>query len=200
VFEPFFTTKDVGKGTGLGLSQVYGFAKQSGGAATVASTVGRGTVITLYLPRTQELPAPSVAPTEREAAPRRAGTVLMVEDSPEVAEVAAAYFQQLGYMVKQVAGGNEALELFGKDPKIDLVFSDVVMPGGMNGLELGQAIRERYPATPVLLATGYSEGVRDALQQGFVVLQKPFDLAALEQALREARAHTAAEPATRAAG
>jgi two-component system NtrC family sensor kinase len=199
VFEPFFTTKDVGKGTGLGLSQVYGFAKQSGGAATVASTVGSGTVITLYLPRTQDLPAPSVAPTEREAAPQHAGTVLVVEDSPEVAEVATAYFQQLGYMVKQVAGAKEALELIGCDPNIDLVFSDLLMPGGMSGLELGQAIRRRYPAMPVLLATGYSDGVPDALEQGFVVLQKPFDLAALEQALREARAH-AAEPATRAAG
>ena len=199
VFEPFFTTKDVGKGTGLGLSQVYGFAKQSGGVATVASTVGRGTVISLYLPRTQDLPAPSVAPTEREAAPPRAGTVLVVEDSPEVAEVASAYFQQLGYMVKQVAGANAALELIGNDPNIDLVFSDVLMPGGMNGLELGQAIRRRYPAIPVLLATGYSDGMRDALEQGFVVLQKPFDLAALEQALREARAR-AAEPTTRAAG
>ena len=199
VFEPFFTTKDVGKGTGLGLSQVYGFAKQSGGVATVASTVGRGTVISLYLPRTQDLPAPSVAPTEREAAPPRAGTVLVVEDSPEVAEVASAYFQQLGYMVKQVASANAALELIGNDPNIDLVFSDVLMPGGMNGLELGQAIRRRYPAIPVLLATGYSDGMRDALEQGFVVLQKPFDLAALEQALREARAR-AAEPTTRAAG
>ena len=199
VFEPFFTTKDVGKGTGLGLSQVYGFAKQSGGAATVASTVGRGTVISLYLPRTQDLPAPSVAPTEREAAPQHADTVLVVEDSPEVAEVATAYFQQLGYMVKQVASAKEALELIGCDPNIDLVFSDLLMPGGMSGLELGQAIRRRYPAMPVLLATGYSDGVPDALEQGFVVLQKPFDLAALEQALREARAHTA-EPAAPAAG
>src|SRR5262245_19989045 len=199
VFEPFFTTKDVGKGTGLGLSQVYGFAKQSGGTATVASTVGRGTVITLYLPRTHDPPAPSVASAEREAAPRRAGTVLVVEDSPEVAEVATAYFQQLGYMVKQVASPNEALELIGHDPKIDLVFSDVLMPGGMSGLELGQAIRGRYPPMPVVLATGYSDGVHDALQKGFVVLQKPFDLAALEQALGEVRARTA-EPPTRAAG
>jgi two-component system NtrC family sensor kinase len=187
VFEPFFTTKDVGKGTGLGLSQVYGFAKQSGGAATVTSTVGRGTAITLYLPRTQELPAPSLARMELEAAPRRAGTVLVVEDNPEVAEVATAYFQQLGYMVKQVAGAREALELIGNDPKIDLVFSDIVMPGGMNGLELGHAIRQRYPAMPVLLATGYSDSVREAVAQGFIVLQKPFALAALEQALREAR-------------
>jgi two-component system, NtrC family, sensor kinase len=187
VFEPFFTTKEVGKGTGLGLSQVYGFAKQSGGTATVTSTVGRGTAITLYLPRTQELPAPSTAPTKAEAAPRRAGTVLVVEDSPEVAEVATAYFQQLGYMVKQVASANEALELLAKDEKIDLVFSDILMPGGMNGLELGHAIRRRYPAMPVLLATGYSDSVRDAVEQGLIVLQKPFDLAALEQALREAR-------------
>src|SRR5262245_17308247 len=200
VFEPFFTTKDVGKGTGLGLSQVYGFAKQSGGAATVASTVGRGTVITLYLPRTQDLPAPSVALAEREAAPRRAGTVLVVEDSPEVAEVATAFFQQLGYMVKQVAGAKEALELIGNDAKIDLVFSDLLMPGGMSGLELGPAIRRRYPAMPVLLATGYSDGVHDALEQGFVVLQKPFDLAALEQGLRAAHASTGAEPATPVAG
>src|SRR5512133_1877058 len=120
-FDPFYTTKEVGKGTGLGLSQVYGFAKKSGGTATVTSTVGRGTAITLYLPRTQELPAPSTAPMKAEAAPRRAGTVLVVEDSPEVAEVATAYFQQLGYMVKQVASANEALELLAKDAKIDLV-------------------------------------------------------------------------------
>ena len=186
VFEPFFTTKEVGKGTGLGLSQVYGFAKQSGGTATVISTVGRGTAITIYLPRTQEVPAPSTAPMKAEAAPRRAGTVLVVEDSPEVAEVATAYFQQLGYMVKQVASGNEALELLAKDAKIDLVFSDILMPGGMNGLELGHAIRRRDAAMPVLLATGYSDSARDAVEQGFIVLQKPFDLAALEQALREA--------------
>jgi two-component system NtrC family sensor kinase len=187
VFEPYFTTKEVGKGTGLGLSQVYGFAKQSGGTATIASTVGRGTLITLYLPHTQELPAPSAARLEPEAAPQWAGTALVVEDSPEVAEVAAAYFQQLGYTVKQVASASEALELLSKDANIDLVFSDILMPGGMNGVELAHAIRRRYPTMPVLLTTGYSESARDAVQQGFVVLQKPFDLAALEQALREAR-------------
>jgi two-component system, NtrC family, sensor kinase len=199
VFEPFFTTKEVGKGTGLGLSQVYGFAKQSGGTATITSTVGRGTVITLYLPRTQELPAPSIARMEPEAAPQRAGTVLVVEDSPEVAEVATAYFQQLGYMVKQVATARDALELLANDPKIDLVFSDILMPGGMNGLELGHAIRRLYSAMPVLLTTGYSDSARDAMQQGFAVLQKPFDLAGLEQALGEARTWKV-EPAPRMAG
>jgi two-component system NtrC family sensor kinase len=187
VFEPFFTTKEVGKGTGLGLSQVYGFAKQSGGTATVTSTVGRGTVITLYLPRTREAPAAASAQAEPAAAAARAGTALLVEDNPEVAEVAAAYFQQLGYLVKQVTNAREALELLGNDAKIDLVFSDILMPGGMNGLELGHAIRRLYPAMPVLLVTGYSDSFRDAVEQGFVVLQKPFDLAGLEQKLREAQ-------------
>jgi two-component system, NtrC family, sensor kinase len=199
VFEPFFTTKEVGKGTGLGLSQVYGFAKQSGGTAAINSAVGRGTVITLYLPRTRELPAPSIARMEAEAAPQRAGTALVVEDSPEVAEVAIAYFQQLGYMVKQVANAHEALELLANDPKIDLVFADILMPGGMNGLELGHTVRRLYPAMPVLLTTGYSDSAHDSVQQGFVVLHKPFDLAGLEQALREARKWKV-EPAPRLAG
>src|SRR5262249_13875530 len=108
VFEPFFPTQDVGKGTGVRLSQAYGLAKPSAGTAAINSAVGRGTVITLYLPRTQELPAPSIARMEAEAAPQRAGMALVVEDSPEVAEVATAYFQQLGYMVKQVANAHEA--------------------------------------------------------------------------------------------
>ena len=189
VFEPFFTTKDVGKGTGLGLSQVYGFAKQSGGTATVASIVGRGTVVMLYLPRTREPPAVAAPHPEPESAPARAGNVLLVEANPEVAEVGTAYLQQLGYMVKQVASAHEALELLGNDPKIDLVFADILMPGGMTGLELGRAIRQRYHGMPVLLATGYSDSARDAVQQGFVVLQKPFDLAALEQGLRDAQKH-----------
>ena len=201
VFEPFFTTKEVGKGTGLGLSQVYGFAKQSGGTATVTSMAGRGTTITIYLPRTHELPAPSIVHSEPEVASRRAGTVLLVDDNAEVAEVATAYFQQLGYMVKQVATAQEALELLGNDPKIDLVFSDILMPGGMNGLELGHAVRRQYPAMPVLLATGYSSSARDAIRQGFVVLQKPFDIAALDQGLREAqRGKVERTPAQRAVG
>lgn len=199
VFEPFFTTKAVGKGTGLGLSQVYGFAKQSGGTATITSVVGRGTAIMLYLPRTRELPAVLAPHTGPETVPSRAGTVLLVEDNPEVAEVGTAYFQQLGYMVKQVANAHEALELLGNDPKIDVVFSDILMPGGMTGLELGHAIRQRYRGMPVLLATGYSDSARDAVQQGFVVLQKPFDLAALEEGLREAQKWKVAQPGPQSA-
>jgi two-component system, NtrC family, sensor kinase len=201
VFEPFFTTKDVGKGTGLGLSQVYGFAKQSGGTATVSSKVGRGTIITLLLPRSHEAPVRSAAPSEPAVVGKPAGTVLLVEDNAEVAEVTAAYFEQLGYQVKQAANAHAALELLASEPAIDLVFSDILMPGGMTGLELGRAVGERYPALPVLLATGYSASAREAVAQGFIVLQKPFDLADLERSLREAqRWKPAVAPVQRAAG
>src|SRR3954447_7269527 len=116
VFEPFFTTKEVGKGTGLGLSQVYGFARQSGGTATISSTLGKGTVITLYLPRTREAPAAAPSTAEMEAPARHAGTVLLVEDYEAVAEVANSYFQQLGYVVKQAASAQQALELLENEP------------------------------------------------------------------------------------
>src|SRR5439155_14773683 len=199
VFEPFFTTKEVGKGTGLGLSQVYGFAKQAGGAVTIASSIGRGTVITLYLPRTNELAAPSIAPTEHKSQPHRTGTVLLVEDNAQVAEVASAYLQQLGYAVKQAASAREALELLGQGAKIDLVFSDILMPGGMNGLELGHAIRTLYPGLPVLFTTGFSRSGREAVEQGFILLQKPFDLAGLEQALLDLQS-LRQQPTQRAVG
>src|SRR5262245_3157068 len=186
VFEPFFTTKEVGKGTGLGLSQVYGFARQSGGTATITSTVGRGTVITLYLPRSRETPAPALAPTEVAAAPRRTGTVLLVEDNAEVAYVCRTYFQSLGYAVKHTTSAQAALELLENEPGFDLVFSDILMPGVMNGLELAEAVRDRFPGIPVVLCTGYSSSAQDAVRQGFIVLQKPFETTALEAALRDA--------------
>ena len=202
MFEPFFTTKEVGKGTGLGLSQVYGFAKQSGGTATVTSTVGRGTAITLYLPRTHELPAPSIARSEPEAASRRAGTVLLVEDNPEVAEVATAYLQQLGYMVKQVASAQRGAGV-ARQRSED-------RSGVLRHPDAGRHERSRardtpfasaIRAMPVLLCTGYSSSAQDAVRQGFVVLQKPFDLAALDQGLREAlRGKVERTPAQRAVG
>ncbi len=195
VFEPFFTTKEIGKGTGLGLSQVYGFARQSGGTATISSRIGRGTVITLFLPRTHELPEQrTVAPATKVSA-GGAGTVLLVEDNTEVGDVCAAYFQQLGYTVKRAGSAQEALAALEDESGFDLVCSDILMPGFMNGLELAHAVRERFPRMPVLLNTGYSSGIDDAVRQGFVVLQKPFDLAALEKVLREvhpAQRHPAA--------
>jgi len=186
VFEPFFTTKDVGKGTGLGLSQVYGFARQSGGAATITSTLRRGTAITLFLPRSFEAPAQPSEPSIAAGTAPPAGTVLVVEDNADVVAVAAAYFADLGYAVKTAASAQAGLDLLEREGGIDLVFSDILMPGGMNGLDLAKAVRERFANVMVLLTTGYSSSAQDAVRQGFEVLQKPYDLAALERALLNA--------------
>jgi two-component system, NtrC family, sensor kinase len=198
VFEPFFTTKDVGKGTGLGLSQVYGFARQSGGAASIASSARRGTVVSLFLPRTWEAPAQPQEPSASVGAKRHAGTVLLVEDNAEVAEVAKAYFEQLGYQVKLASSAQAGFDLVESEPDIDLVFSDILMPGGMNGLELADVVRRQFPKVAVLLTTGYSSSAQDAVRQGFAVLQKPYDLAALERALREAHREAAGQATAQA--
>jgi two-component system NtrC family sensor kinase len=186
VFEPFFTTKEVGKGTGLGLSQVYGFAKQSGGTVTISSGEGRGTAITIYLPRSHD--APDVVPPQptAQAPADAAGTVLLVEDNADVAEVATDYLRQLGYQVRSVAHAQAAIAALRLDANVDLVFSDILMPGGMNGLDLAREIGERFPDIPVLLTTGYSASAQDAVRQGVVVLQKPYDLESLRRNIREA--------------
>jgi len=186
VFEPFFTTKEVGKGTGLGLSQAYGFAKQSGGTATITSTEGSGTAITLYLPLSHDQPEAAAPPVQAKAEAGAVGTVLLVEDNADVAEVASGYLRELGYRVRSVGDARAALAALRVDAGVDLVFSDILMPGGMNGLELARAISERLPDIPVLLATGYSASVQDAVRQGVVVLQKPYDLEALRRHMREA--------------
>jgi two-component system NtrC family sensor kinase len=196
VFEPFFTTKDVGKGTGLGLSQVYGFARQSGGAANIVSSPRRGTVVSLFLPRTWEAPEEPQEPSASVGAKRHAGTVLLVEDNADVAEVAKAYFEQLGYQVKLASSAQAGFDLVESERDIDLVFSDILMPGGMNGLELADVVRRRFPKVAVLLTTGYSSSAQDAVRQGFAVLQKPYDLAALERALHTAHRAAAGQPAT----
>jgi len=199
VFEPYFTTKEVGKGTGLGLSQVYGFARQSGGAATIASTSQSGTTVTLFLPRSFEKPAQSHPPSVAAGTAHSAGTVLLIEDNGEVAAVARAYFGELGYSVKQAAGAQAGLDLIECDQGIDLVFSDILMPGGMNGLALAEVVRRRFPRITVLLTTGYSSSAQEATRQGFAVLQKPYDLPALQRALLAARgkASSAGTPAGR---
>ncbi len=186
VFEPFFTTKEFGKGTGLGLSQVYGFAKQSGGTATVSSADGRGATVTLYLPRSHDRPE-TVAPKASTEAPKATvGTVLLVEDNGDVAEVGAGLLRQLGYRVRSVANAQAAIAALRLDPEVDLVFSDILMPGGKNGLDLAAEIAERYPDIPVLLTTGYSASAQDAVARGVVVLQKPYDLESLRRHISEA--------------
>jgi len=186
IFEPFFTTKEVGKGTGLGLSQVYGFAKQSGGTVTVSSRVGQGTTFTLYLPRSQEQPQRSAPAPAGETTPVAAGSVLVVEDNTEVADIATALLNELGYQVTRVASAQTALDVLGTGERFDLVFSDVVMPGGMNGVELAQRIGSDYPDLPVVLTTGYYNAVDKPLPRGLPVLRKPYDIAELKRVVQAA--------------
>ncbi len=185
IFEPFFTTKALGKGTGLGLAQVYGFSRQSGGTVVATSTVGSGTVITIYLPRKHAAQVPAVeTPPAKPIVPGQ-GTILVVEDNAEVAVVTASLVEQLGYGTISASNATDALNKLQGGEKIDLVFSDVVMPGTMNGFALAQEVGNRYPRIPVLLTSGYSDVVQ-AAHARFTVLRKPFQLAALEKALREA--------------
>jgi two-component system, NtrC family, sensor kinase len=192
VFEPFFTTKALGKGTGLGLAQVYGFSHQSGGTVVATSAVGSGTTITIYLPRKHgALPKAAEEPPAQTGKSGQ-GTILVVEDNAEVAEVTASLVEQLGYRTLRAENATDALNKLKRGDKVHLVFSDVVMPGGMNGIALAQEIGNRYPQIPVLLTSGYSDVVQ-ATESKMPILRKPFQLPALEKSIREAleRAATA---------
>jgi PAS domain S-box-containing protein len=178
VFDPFFTTKQVDKGSGLGLSQVHGFAHQSGGTVRIESTLGKGTTVTLYLPRGRaDAPAAS-GKVQVESA--RGGSVLVVDDNPDVADVSAGMLEQLGYEVHRARDAATALAAIEKHA-FDLVVSDIVMPGTMDGLAFARALRERQPALPVLLVTGYSQAAAEAAPE-FTVMRKPFQLAELSRA------------------
>jgi PAS domain S-box-containing protein len=178
IFEPFFTTKPIGKGTGLGLSQVHGFAHQAGGTVEVASELGEGTTITILLPRDGAQPSPL---DEAAAATSGNGRVLLVEDNPDVALVSTALLEQLGYSVCRVADAEAALRELDRDG-FDFVFSDIVMPGKINGLELARRLREMRPTVPVLLATGYSEAAVN-VRDDFPILRKPYEIHQLSQAI-----------------
>jgi PAS domain S-box-containing protein len=185
VFEPFFTTKAVGKGTGLGLSQVYGFAHQTGGTVTLDSKVGHGTTVTIYLPRSHAAVAdPGEAGRAPQAVRGGSGTILVVEDNPDVADVTSTLLDQLGYRVVRAPSAADALAML-DDGGVDLVFTDIVMPGPMDGLALASEIRARYPQMPVLLTTGYTDVAPEA-EYKFAVLRKPFQMPALEKIVREA--------------
>jgi PAS domain S-box-containing protein len=185
VFEPFFTTKDVDKGTGLGLSQVYGFAQQSGGTAVIDTELGKGTRITLYLPR-----AVAAAGEEAEAAAQgtapASAYVLVVEDNPEVAEVAAGLIEQLGHDVRVAPSADAALAMLQAGERPQLLFTDVVMAGAMDGLALARKVREGWPELPILLATGYSKSAERMPPGEFPILPKPYRLNDLERALSQA--------------
>jgi PAS domain S-box-containing protein len=178
IFDPFFTTKEVGKGTGLGLSQVYGFAHQAGGTVKAQSKVGLGTTISVYLPCTDAQIANKEPSAKTSDHPQRP-SVLIVDDSAEVAEVTSSLFEQLGYATIYRDSAEEALSLLADGAKIDLVFSDIVMPGAIDGVGLAREIRSRYPNLPVVLTTGYSDAAQAAPSE-LRILRKPFDTDTLQ--------------------
>ncbi len=196
-FEPFFTTKDVGHGTGLGLSQVYGFVKQSGGHVKIYSEEGSGTSVKIYLPRlyageTVVMPEPISKITSGSAGE----IILAVEDDPDVRAHTIGALQELGYRVLEAANAKMALEILEANSEVDLLFTDVGLPGGMNGRQLAEAARRRRPKLKVLFTTGYARNaiVHDGrLDPGVQLLTKPFTFAGLAQKLRdmlEARSDT----------
>ena len=189
IFEPFFTTKGVGKGTGLGLAQVYGFTRASGGDVRVDSEPGRGTTVSLYLPRTAKTPAPASLPDQPKPSQRdeRHGRVLLVEDEDSVATLVAEMLHELGYDVLRAASAASALRMLDAEQDFILVFSDMVMPGRMNGMELAREVSQRRPDLPVVLTTGFSEAAAQAREQGFRLLMKPYRIEALANALEAAR-------------
>jgi PAS domain S-box-containing protein len=187
VFEPFFTTKAVGKGTGLGLSQVYGFARQSGGAAKVTSTLGRGTTIHLYLPR---LDSAAFATSEQDKTGSGAipggHRLLLVEDDVNVAAIAVELLTGLGLDVQAVETAPQALQIL-SEGHFDIMLSDVVMPGGMTGIELARICAQRYPDLPILLTSGYAgDDVDEALADApWPFLRKPYSGEQLREALAD---------------
>ena len=189
-FEPFFTTKDVGKGTGLGLSMVYGFAQQSGGFAKIESTVGQGTTMYLYLPRmAQAEGAAAVAPATRpDTASRGNGTILLVEDNMDVRQSLGGQLMSLGYRVIEAEDGSGALSVLSNGPQIDLLFTDVVMPGGMSGIELARRVLLHWPNLKILYTTGYAEDIvakAGTLQDDAIMLRKPYDKIQLAAAIAQ---------------
>jgi CheY-like chemotaxis protein len=189
VFEPFFTTKEVGKGSGLGLAQVYGFVKQSGGTVIIDTELGQGTNIVITLPRSIRAPASESRNMPELRVDRRkqnsAGCVLLVEDNDEVAALVKEMLDELGFDVLRVASAQAALGALANGRKVDIVFSDIVMPGDMNGLDLARETRARAQDLPIVLTSGYAEAaIRDAEAEGLLVLRKPYRLEDLAMALQ----------------
>jgi PAS domain S-box-containing protein len=192
IFEPFFTTKDVNRGTGLGLSQVYGFVEQSGGRVIAASELGHGTSFTLYLPRTESRPDQVIEGREPDCpAADHGASILVVEDNPEVV---AKLLEQLGARPQVVSGAQAALEALADGSTPDLVFSDIVMAGPMDGLDLARQLRKERPDLPILLATGYSQAAERIVDE-FPILNKPYESADLSRAISALLARRAAASA-----
>ncbi len=188
-FEPFFTTKDAGQGTGLGLSQVYGFVKQSGGHVKIYSEFGQGTTVKIYLPRHRSPEMASEPAPAAIAAPRGKGeTILVTEDEAEVREFTVDLVRELGYQPLDAAEAGEALRLIDSHKEIALLFTDVGLPGGMNGRQLADEARRRRPDLKVLFTSGYARNAivhHGRLDPGVQLITKPFTFAGLAAKLRQ---------------
>jgi CheY-like chemotaxis protein len=189
IFEPFFTTKPPGKGTGLGLSQVYGFVRQSGGEVQVQSTPGAGTCFNVYLPISAAQPETIPASDYTLDTSGPSLRVLLAEDDPSVAGIAEVMLGDLGHKVLRAANADEALQVLRSAVEIDLLLSDVVMPGGMNGVELAKEALKVRPKIKILLSSGYAgETLDPSLAQGaWPFLRKPYLASELARALANLR-------------
>jgi PAS domain S-box-containing protein len=187
-FEPFFTTKPHGRGTGLGLASVYGFVKQSGGGARIVSAPGQGTTVSLCLPMVETAQAAQGSGADSEVPGATSETVLVVEDNPGLRRLSLKRIELLGYRVIEADSGPAALGLIESGEPIDLVFTDIVMPGGMTGYEVARHARQRRPGIKILLTSGYEAEVapaQDPTSDQFRILRKPYRQADLARALRE---------------
>ena len=181
IFEPFFTTKSPDKGTGLGLSQAYGFVQQSGGGIVVCSQLGQGTRVTFYLPRSHAA-VTTVVPETTNQTHGEGEIILVVEDNPDVKTVATTLLEQLNYRTVAVDDAKSALDFLAAGKSVDMVFSDVMLPGDLDGLGLAETIGNRYPRIPVLLTSGYAKALSG--QHGMPILRKPYQISALAEAVR----------------
>jgi CheY-like chemotaxis protein len=181
VFEPFFTTKESGKGTGLGLSMVYGFARQSDGHVDIQSAVGEGTTIRIFLPRADASEKRIAARSSAAITPiqGRGETILVVEDDAKVRQVAVSTLQSLGFAVREAESGDAAIDMLREDDRVDLVLSDVKMPGALTGTDLARRLQQDWPAIKVLLTSGYVES--EAEIAPFEMIYKPYRVADLAE-------------------
>jgi CheY-like chemotaxis protein len=186
IFEPFFTTKDVGKGSGLGLSMVFGFLRQSNGHINVYSEVGAGTTFRLYLPRATAESSPSQAIVTKPPMEKGTGeAILVVEDNPAVRRVVLRQLNELGYRTLESSGAREALDILGRE-QVHLMFTDIVMAGGIDGVELGRIAIDRWPALKVVLTSGFPQARLDDSDtlKCLWLLSKPYSQAELAAMLR----------------